>query len=166
MREILANLFVGGEGDCQPARPGRGVVHACKYPCHARAVGYRGSLRKDHPQYLAYEHGGNLYLNLIDPPVPLFQLASFTTYLEFAERVWFEGGELLIHCNQGHSRAPALALLLLARVPSGRGCLDNVFYDQAVLEFDARFPHCYQPGQGIQLFLREHWGQLLGYGRG
>ncbi|MEZ4860220.1 MAG: hypothetical protein R3C14_02885 [Caldilineaceae bacterium] len=74
------DLQIGGVADCQRSGPGLAVVHTCKYPYHAAAVGYTGSLPKAHRYYLALEHSGDLYLNLIDPPQPLFQVESFTAF--------------------------------------------------------------------------------------
>ena len=35
-------------------------------------------------------------------------------FLEFSNKHWRQGKKLLIHCNQGESRAPSLALLFVA----------------------------------------------------
>jgi hypothetical protein len=37
-------------------------------PCHQQAVGYRGTLPPDHPDYLAVWRSYNLCLNLVDRP--------------------------------------------------------------------------------------------------
>jgi predicted protein tyrosine phosphatase len=57
----------------------------------------------------------DLYLNIIDPPVPLFKPPLFSSFLVFADKHWRSGKKLLIHCNQGESRAPSLALLFLEK---------------------------------------------------
>jgi hypothetical protein len=115
--EVSPRLFIGDQSACCTGTEEIAVVHACKDPCHRQAVGYTGSLPPGHPQYLACEDFFDLYMNLIDPPTPLFQLGSFAFFREFA-RVKFidEGCSLLIHCNQGNSRAPSLALLYLAKL--------------------------------------------------
>ena len=81
------------------------IVHACKSPCHQNAVGYSGSLKNTHPNYLVLEKETDLFLNMIDPPIPLFMLPLFTSFLRFADNNWRAGKKLLIHCNQGESRA-------------------------------------------------------------
>ena len=62
------------------------------------------------------EEANDLYLNIIDPPGPLFMPPLFTSFLEFAVRNWEEGKNILIHCNQGESRAPSMGLLFLASI--------------------------------------------------
>jgi hypothetical protein len=67
------------------------MVHACKSPCHRRAVGYQGSLPPEHPHDLMRWHDYDLYLNLIDPPTPLFQVPSSTHCESFAPNQSFVG---------------------------------------------------------------------------
>ena len=114
--EIYPNLWIGDQAACVGGTETLAVVHACKSPCHQRYVGYRGSLPPGHPQYLAAEDLYDLYLNLIDPPAPLFRVESFRHFRDFATSAYVDGLQaLLIHCNQGQSRAPILALLFLAK---------------------------------------------------
>jgi hypothetical protein len=116
MIELHPRLFVGDQSTCLQEFEGLVVVHACKSPCHQWAVGYRGSLPPDHEFYLAMEDVRDLYLNLIDPPTPLFKVDSFLHFRDFAESRYLGAHQaLLIHCNQGHSRVPSLALLFLAK---------------------------------------------------
>jgi predicted protein tyrosine phosphatase len=129
------------------------VVHACKSPCHQQAVGYRGSLPNSHPNYLVLQRDDDLYLNIIDPPVPLFKAETFERFLAFARTKYNSGASLLIHCNQGESRAPSLALLFLAK---HIGALPDSSYEDAKQVFERLFP-AYQPGIGIQRFLADNW---------
>jgi len=61
------------------------IVHACKSPCHQRAVGYRGNPDKTHPNYLVMEQERDLYRNMIDPPVPMFPPVLFSMALRFVK---------------------------------------------------------------------------------
>jgi hypothetical protein len=115
MVKVHDRLYIGDEATCQLGSAKLAVVHACKSPCHQRAVGYRGSLSPQHPHYLVLRHPYDLYLNIIDPPVPLFKIETFAQFLLFASEHYDGGGSLLIHCNQGESRAPTLALMFLAK---------------------------------------------------
>jgi protein-tyrosine phosphatase len=99
------------------------------------------------------EEASNLYLNMIDPSVPLFMPPLFSEFLRFARAQWNGGKHVLIHCNQGESRAPSLALLFLAKVP---GALPAESFDVAKQAY-LRLDPVYSPGQGIQTYLREHW---------
>ena len=156
MASIHERVMVGNESACRTGGDGFWVVHACKSPCHQRAVGYRGSLPKDHPNYLWLRQGADLYLNMIDPPVPLFPDELFQVFLPFGREAWDSGGTLIIHCNQGESRAPSLAMIFLAK---DVGSLPNDSFDVARREFVQRFPG-YAPGRGIEKYLTSNWKAL------
>jgi protein-tyrosine phosphatase len=153
MVRIHNRLFIGAEDDCQTGTTQLAVVHACKSPCHQQAVGYRGSLPVSHPNYLVLQREHDLYLNIIDPPVPLFKAETFERFLAFARTKYDSGASVLIHCNQGESRAPSLALLFLAK---HIGALPDSSYEDARQAFECLCP-TYQPGIGIQRFLSDHW---------
>lgn len=159
----LPALHVGGEADClavgpitllrpPPPEGFAGVLHAAKYPCHANATGLppRGDAR-----YLASRVSDeHLTLNMIDPPLPLFSVELFRLALDFLdERLAL--GPVLIHCNQGLSRAPSLALVYLAK----RACLDYGSYESARGEFTVFYP-AYAPGAGLVQFLTERWKEI------
>lgn len=137
---------------CHTPKPGHSVVHACKEPCHRHAVGYTGkTLASNHPHYLAKLTPAALYLNLIDPPIPLFQAQSFQHFFEFTDSL-APDSHLHIHCNQGQSRAPSLALLLMAKRLQA---LPDDSYRAARSAFAQQFP--YAPGAGIAAFLEREW---------
>jgi len=156
MRKIYERLFVGTDYDCFDNRAGWAAVHACKIPCHQRALGYRGSLPPSHPHYLVLEKGPNLYLNMIDPPKPLFMMPLFTHFLVFARNNWHEGKNILIHCNLGESRAPSLAMIFLAKVTK---TLPDDSFESAHKEYQKIDPY-FSPGQGIQIYLKEKWNEF------
>ncbi|MEX1014324.1 MAG: hypothetical protein WDZ80_04155 [Candidatus Paceibacterota bacterium] len=106
-----------------------------------------------HPNYLVKEDELNLYLNIIDPPVPLFMPETFTAFLKFAVHHFEEDRNFLIHCNQGESRAPSLALLFLAKHVKS---ISDESYEKAREEFESVFPG-YRPGRGIQIYLKKEW---------
>lgn len=162
MIEVDLDLFTAGEESCvwpdaNGAGPGTwaAVVHACKAPCHMRLLDYTGSLPKTHPEYLVATRGPHLFLNLIDPPFPLFQRESFTAALDFIE-AWHPKGAVLLHCNQGTSRAPSLALLYLAKRAKS---IRRDTYRAAAAEYAERVGG-YEPGRGIATFLAAHWNEL------
>ena len=115
MFELYPHLFVGTIEECRlDQTDALAIVHACKSPCHQQVLNYRGSLPENHPNYLVYEKGNHLFLNMIDPPAPLFKAPLFTKSLEFIKRHIRER-EVLIHCNHGLSRSPSIVLLYLAK---------------------------------------------------
>ena len=156
LRQIHPRLRVGSLDHCRPGTADCAVVHACKSPCHQRAVGYSGSLPKEHPCYLARVDEHDLWLNLVDPPIPLFQIDSFTQFLAFAAPRHDAGVSLLLHCNLGESRSASLALLLLAR---HRRVLPAHSYAEARAAYEILDP-VYQPGAGIAQFFAENWHAL------
>lgn len=156
MNEISERLFIGSDSDHRTGDDEWAVIHACKSPCHQNAVGYRGSLPASHPHYLVLEKAVDLYLNIIDPPRPLFKPPLFSSFREFATHHWGHGKKILMHCNQGESRAPSLGLLFLAK---RKGEFSNQSYADARAEFEVLYPF-YRPGQGIQIYLDEHWDTL------
>jgi hypothetical protein len=157
MVEVHPRLWVASQSGCiRIELEGRAYVHACKVPCHSRAVGYRGTLPVTHPEYLSQHVGNHLYLNMIDPPQPLFRRESFAAFREFAAPQWAAGNTLVIHCNQGESRAPSLALLLLAK---DIRAIAGGSYEAAVAEFTKLYPS-YRPGRGIATFLNRNWSSL------
>lgn len=156
VNEVHERLFVGSEAACQKGSPEMAIVHACKSPCHQRAVGYFGHLPPEHVCYLVLEQPFDLYLSIIDPPLPLFRLETFTEFLCFAAQHYDVGRSLLIHSNQGESRAPSLALLFLAK---HLHAIDARSFDAAAQCFTRLYP-AYKPGSGIRLYLRKHWGEL------
>ncbi len=122
------------------------TLHACKSPCYLQAVG--GPQEPGSNLYLAAEIKNNLFLNLIDPAKPLFKAESFYRAMKFLDSV----DHPLIHCNQGLSRAPSIALLWLNK----RGYIPGNTFDQA----KEGFMYPYRPGQGIAAFLRANWATL------
>ncbi len=155
---VQPHVFIGGALDCSPGLNLTGTkatIHACKYPCWARFTS-SGQLPKDHPQYLAHIYPFDLILNMIDPPVPLFQSATFAMARTFAKGHLSRGRDLLIHCNQGLSRAPSIAMLILAK---DLGVVSDESYERARDEFEFLYPE-YEPGVGIEQYMREHWREL------
>lgn len=151
MRQVGEKLFVGSEKDCGLGWP---TVHACKHPCHQSAVGYTKNLPKDHPNYLILETDTDLYLNLVDSPFPVFTPEIFEAVKNFIDR---QTELVMIHCNQGQSRAPALAMYYLA----AKGYLSQDNYEDALKIYQTIDP-INMSSRGIQLYLRFNWRELVG----
>ncbi|MFC5133733.1 MULTISPECIES: dual specificity protein phosphatase family protein [Haloferacaceae] len=159
MIEVIDGLYVGDEQSCRRASgEDWRVVHACKHPCHQNAVGYKGSLPQDHPEYLTSKRDGDLYLNIVDMDRELsheFTEPIVAATLEFVEEHLGEK-QVLIHCNKGQSRSPALAMLYLAKRASE---IPDESYADARQEFQDLYPR-FQPGQGVDAYLRDYWSAL------
>lgn len=156
MKEVHDRVFVANALACTRGNSGLAVVHACKSPCHQSVIGYNGNLSKTHSNYLVLEQTYDLFLNIIDPPVPLFMPELFTSFLSFAIKHWRAGKKLLVHCNQGESRAPSLALLFLAK---GLSVINSSSYQAARKEFEIFYPQ-YKPGKGIEAYFTQNWNAL------
>ena len=154
--KLTDNLFIGDDTFCQPGGSNIAVVHGCK-TCHQRILNYKGSLPNTHAYYLVYPQPYNLYLNLIDPPVPLFKIDSFKMFLNWTMQHVEKSRPILIHCNKGDSRAPSLALILLSK---GQHLITDESFEAARTEFMEKYLPLYQPGKGIEVFLRECWGEI------
>jgi predicted protein tyrosine phosphatase len=155
LHEVAPRLRYGNlEAAHRAANNDMAVVHACKEPCHRQVIGGGAAVASGHPEYLAATRGLHLYLNMIDPPVPLFKLEMFAAFFAFIDQ-HYAARTVLIHCNQGLSRAPSLALLVMAK---RLGLLPNENYAAARGVFEQQYP--YAPGAGIATFLAQHWDSL------
>ena len=158
MTEIHPHIFIGTDQECiNTNSPDWATIHACKNPCHASAVGYRGSLPSTHPNYLILENSEHLYLNMVDMNnelMPKFTNPIMKSAFAFIDKHIAER-KLLIHCNQGLSRSPSIALLYLAR----KGEVANDLYSSAKNDFLKRYP-IFNPGRGIELYMINNWQDI------
>ncbi|MCD4698203.1 MAG: dual specificity protein phosphatase family protein [Bacteroidales bacterium] len=161
MREIAPKLFIGDETDCRfHSSDGWAIIHACKFPCHRNALGYKYKLPQSHPHYLIYETGENLYLNMVDMAQEL--RAEYTnpimeSAIKFITK-YITTNKILIHCNQGLSRSPSIGLVYLAR----KKIINNENYENAYSNFKKVYPS-YEPGNGIAMYLINNWNFLMNF---
>jgi len=159
VKNIYTNLFIGSDADCATyeINPDYSIIHACK-TCHQRAVGYKGSLPPAHPNYLIYENGTHLFLNMVDMPnelQPRFTNPIFNCAIIFIERE-IQNKKILIHCNMGQSRSPSIGLIYLAIT----GIISSNSFETAMEEFRKLYPE-YLPGTGIMLYMQHNWDFLM-----
>lgn len=167
MKEIIPGLFVGNEMDYGNLEkehiPGRevdqpccnwAVVHACKEPFHRQLLGYttKGA-PKDHPEYLYAERENRLYMNIVDAPKSIFfDKSMIDKALDFIHEKLNQGLKVLVHCNEGFSRSPSIALLYLIKYKY----IDVDTLEDAEAEFLKLYPE-YNPGAGIRGFVKENF---------
>lgn len=158
MIQVCTNLFVGSEYDYRTQITGTdcwAVVHACKEPYHREALGYSGrGAPKDHPEYLVARRGDRLILNMVDANDPaLFAKEMINQALDFIDEQLAVGHKVLVHCNQGESRAPSIALLYMA---CRLHVLPTDSLEAAEHAFVTKYPG-YNPKPGIREHLRQNW---------
>jgi hypothetical protein len=163
MIEVYPNLFVGNEQDYEfkvSNQDGWSVVHACKEPYHRQALGYSGrGAPKNHPEYLVAHRDNRLILNIVDADNPaLFAPEMIDAALDFIEQALARGQRVLVHCNQGRSRSPAIVLLYMA---SRLDALPTSSLEAAEQEFKTLYPN-YAPKSGIRGYLLQHWERYCG----
>ena len=148
------------------------IIHACKSPCYMAMAGT--PREKDDPEYLAIEQSGmgiggdQLYLNLIDPPLPLFKVQSFITALDWIDAhgvLDITAPDILIHCNQGASRSPTIALLWMAKRARELGSTfaeARTAFSSPLIFNRGMGAMNYMPGAGIVTFLSdpENWNAI------
>ncbi len=159
MIEIFKNIFIGSDQECfYTPSADWAVIHACKNPCHSKAVNYKGSLSSSHPYYLIMEKEQHLFLNMVDMEKelsPLYTNPIMKSAITFIENN-IASKKILVHCNQGLSRSPSIVLLYLAI----KGCIANDSYSNAVADFRKMYP-VFNPGRGISLYMNNNWGGIM-----
>ena len=159
MKEIHPNIFIGNDTDCAKCINDLefAIVHACK-TCHQTALNYTKSLPPSHQNYLIFESGQHLYLNLVDMTQefqPKYTHPIFDRTMDFINEQLPER-KVLIHCNQGLSRSTSIGLVYLAR----HGIIANDDLESAATEFIKLYPD-YQPGNGVKLYTKNNWDYLM-----
>ncbi len=153
MVEIITNLFIGDQDDYESSvasQTGWAVVHAYKEPYHRQALGYktRGA-PKDHPEYLMAKRGDCLILNLVDVEDPSYIANEIIdNALNFIYESLSKGMKVIVHCNQGESRAPSIGLSYMAY----KGFFPQIDFYQSMNEFKKKYPD-YKTAGGFQLYV-------------
>jgi protein-tyrosine phosphatase len=75
--------------------------------------------------------------------------------LDFIDENLSNGKKVLIHCNQGESRSPSIALVYLA---SRTDVLPRDSLEEAEIKFRSFYP-LYDPKPGLREHIRQNWRQ-------
>lgn len=160
MVEVYTNLYVGNQDDFlqnQPLFKDWAVVHACKEPFHRNLLGYTGrAAPKDDPRYLfGYDKIGHLVLNIVDCDNPAFFAdIMIDEAINYVIKNLKEGKKVLIHCNQGESRSPCLALMVLKKIG---------LYNRDIISSVNQFKKVYSnfnPSKGIFNYMISRWDSI------
>ena len=163
MIEVSTNLYVGSQMDEAAIRSQAGwyVVHACKEPYHRQALNYPGhGAPKNHPEYLIARRDGRLILNLVDVPNVAFIRPEIIDAAVEAVHQNLTASKVLVHCNQGMSRSPGIALLYMAKHTDR---FNGMSSEAAVQEFRVIYPG-YAPAAGIADYVRLNWEKYASKG--
>ena len=164
---IPGQLFVGSLKDCYEllshedviANEDWAILHAAKEPFHRGYLGYKGrGAPKDNPEYLwAYRvYDRQLALNLIDATDPKYiPVELIDEAIKFLGNQIDKGRKVLVHCNQGLSRAPSIAALYVGAVECGDTLANTLAH------MTTQYPD-YRPGAGMQKFMIANWERYGG----
>ncbi len=166
MLEVSRLLHVGSETDYESNvryLQDWKIVHACKEPYHRQALGYRGKAApKEHPEYLIARRDHRLILNLVDAPKPEYiPKAIVDEAIAFIHESVTSGTNVLVHCNEGRSRGPSIAMIYLLAFTDR---LPKQGVEEAMREFAMIYPG-YAPAGGVAGFIRNHFDHYAGMNR-
>lgn len=181
MIEVFKNLFVGSQFDEAMLRDRSDwfIISAARDPYHRQALGYtgrgapktipcptclgknpecpvcKGDGTVENPEYLIANRPGQMILNLVDVDDPAYIRDEIVTAaLEKIDLELKSGHRVLVHCNQGGSRAPTLAMLYL-RKHTDRLPQDD--FDEAFAFFKGALYAAFAPAKGMLEYARAHW---------
>lgn len=165
MDRIIDGIYIGVVDDIPMAeRLNYAILGCCKEPLHRRYAriqgadkdGYTGrSMQKDEPEYLWAERSHALYLNLIDAREPEYIPDEvIDRAIKFIETEIKDNRDVLIVCNQGESRSPAIAFMYLIHLGLFKDFED---FWEAEQTFKYRYYPNYKPGNGMRQYSKKYW---------
>ena len=157
MKNIYSDLWIGSaqdyENDIKYKNDWK-VVQAAKDPYHRKAVAYLGELAITHPEYLYCIRDRHMILNMIDANNYIYINEKMVDEaLEFINTGLYNNYKVLIHCNQGYSRAPTLGFLYLLRYTD---VFETKIFAEACQKYQHIYPS-YNPGNGLLEFMMYRW---------
>lgn len=155
MVEVYPGLFVGSQAELLNLRDRLSweIVHAAKEPFHRQALGYKGHDpdNRQHPEFYIARRPHSISMNMVDAPQKkYFYPEMMDEAVRFISSTIDSGKRCFVHCNQGKSRGPGLALYWMWK----RGYLSQDFAE-AKEEFTSRYPR-FEPGKGMLSFLEDN----------
>lgn len=156
MESVIPHLYVGSDADYIKVKDKQNwsVLRCAKEGPggHRDTLGYKGQASPKGPSYLSVDALRRRALNFIDPHDPNFiPVGMVEKGLEFIDKRLAAGDNVLVACNQGHSRGPTTAMLYLRSV----GELEGNFI-QSERKYRTLYPH-YDPNIGMRTFSSQNW---------
>lgn len=114
-----------------------------------------------HPDYALKRLGNEMALNLVDmdrfsPTYLDFNRKMFEVAFAFLDEYREKRYKILIHCNQGESRAPTLGMLYVARL----GAYNYVGFEESVQRLRMVYPQ-YAPKNNIYQTVAALWQDFV-----
>lgn len=153
---LTDKLYIGDQNDIVLANDYY-IVHAAKEPFHSSFVGYPPGKKAPEGIHRFFKRINNrLALNIVDYPKD-FQQTWFPEVMLKESMLFIDeginsGNKVLVHCNQGLSRAPSLVFMYLVT----RGYITSKNFELAINEFYNIYPK-YEPGRAIWLNIKNNY---------
>lgn len=150
---LLLTQRILGQGWQKNVAPGWAIVHAAKSPWHAEMAGYHsGAAPADSPDRWWATRERRIALNLVDSPA---QMAELVVPILDQGAHWIcahvdNGLSILVHCNAGLSRSPALVLWWMHRM------VPDQSYEEALHELMTDHPYT-KTDSGIMKLVKDQW---------
>lgn len=164
MQNVAYLIYVGSNDDLAEIAgdDSWAIVHACK-TSHKAELGYEKSLPSTDPNYLVFRpiDKPEIFLNLVDMKnefMPMYTDPIMRAAFEFIDFHVSMGKKILIHCDQGNSRGPSIAMAYLAQ----KGEFNNAGYADTAAAFKEKYPS-FEPGDGIKAYMMNHWHRIMGF---
>ena len=147
MKEIYHDIFIGNEQDYYAIQreSNWAVLHCCKHPF---CLLYTSPSPRDALNLVDMDRFSENYLD--------FNRDMFDTAFSFLDEYRLQGYKILIHCNQGESRAPTIGLLYIARL----GAFEYADFDTSDQKLKEIYP-VYMPKRNIFLTVRSLWRDFV-----
>jgi predicted protein tyrosine phosphatase len=150
MYEVFENIFVGSRDDLRFTTDDKfAFVHATKTV-----------FKKDNHE-VVNEESNHLWLNWVDATDSKYfdcnneGVEVFIHTLDFIDK-WIADKCIFIHCDEGVSRSPSIAMVYLAKRAKAITDKDHVFAER---EFQDIYPK-YNAGKGVSDFLFKNWFKI------
>lgn len=150
MQEVYKNIYVGSKEDLRYTNEKDfAFVHATK------TIFIRGD------NEVINEEGNHLYLNWVDAKESKYfdfnkeGVLVFIKVLDFIDK-WVKSKNVFIHCDEGVSRSPTIAMVYMAKRTSSISNKDHVYAERDFGDIYEK----YWAGKGISDFVFKNWFKI------
>ena len=168
MVKVAENIFVGNAYQAdflsRNSNSTKWFFLHCAKTYHQKMLNYTKSLPRQSPYYLIVTKGNETALNLVDMNYnydnSFFAITrdALEKAFDFLDEKRAEGRSIFIHCDQGESRGPSVAMLYLARI----GKYDYKDFETTVELFSKDYKY-YIPSSRkiIYVMIKDFWDYFV-----